>query len=1216
MNIVMNLQGQWHFCLDKEKQGLNAHYETLSFTDTITLPTTISEAEKGTPHGRKETGHLTDPYEMEGCSWYQRVLTLPLQDTSELSGKHFELTLERTRISYVWVDGQFAGSQDSFVARHRYDLTGLITTLNPVITIMVSNTDYKVPGGHLTSPDTQTNWNGILGEISLRIRESIQFGAIDAGCRYAEKSILLKIPVRYYGSRPCPARILVNPVLCRLKDIYAKQDGIIPEGENYENLLEYKPLPHEAAYIDVTLQPGENHFELLLNLSEDPKLWDEEDPYVYRLHLTCREVGACTRASADQKTRNSSEDGNAAKSSYACDTASLWCGLRSFTAGKSYIYINGRKTFLRGKHEGMVFPLTGYAPTDVTSWLRVMKTARNYGINHYRFHTCCPPEAAFIAADLLGIYMQPELPFWGTFNGPEDEGYNRDAQEFLEQEGFRMLEAFGSHPSYCMMSMGNELWGNASAINELLSKYKAFRPDVLYAQGSNNFFWTPNIQPCDDFFSGVRFTIDRQIRGSYAMCDAPLGHVQTAAPGTRFHYDEAIRSSCLAASSTPALCFDGADSPSCPTLSSESTICCNGSDSPSHRTACLEPENAKSGDKKSMDEDDTVEIQYGTGVKRVRLSEIRSELIPEVPVISHEIGQYVFYPDFQEISKYTGVLKAHNLEEFKKRLDAAGMLGFAKDFFRCAGAFAVACYRDELETALRSSQLAGFQLLDLQDFPGQGTALVGILNAFMENKGLISASDWRKFCDDAVLQAEFDSYVITLEKPFTFTVSLSYYRKAPLPADELVCCLTDNDGTVIWRDSKPVTKLTERNRHCSDLKAASNLYDIADTFVQTPGAFAQSDYPVGEYSQKILTCDKGVFLLDKFTLGYSSQGNSLSQKNSFSQRNSLSQEKSFPQGDTFSRREGIFPELKKPSILTLTVELTGLGISNSYQLWLYPAMQACNPNQSETVLSSIPLTPQKAVACSLEQLPALAKNHRTGLLFLPAEENKASVQGTYCTDFWCYTMFNSISLNIGKESPVGTMGLLIRREHEALSGFPCETYSTPQWHSIVNVSRSTILDGTNIVPVVQTIDNFFRNHRLGLIYEIYLQDLDLHLLVCTSDLPGLIRAGHPEALALYRSLVSCLPSLEDKARNAGAADTGVKALPAASNDGREISSANVPGRNTNTPGKDAGGKDAGGMDANGMDTNAGYMTLATFRELVSGEVAPACKVGESDHEVK
>lgn len=1092
MNIVMNLQGLWQFCLDQEKQGLNAHYETRKFKDTIILPTTVSEAGKGVPHDRKDTGHLTDPYEMEGYSWYQRTLALPMKDISELSGKHFELTLERTRISYVWVDGKFAGSEDSFVARHRYDLTGLITTLNPLITIMVSNTDYKVPGGHLTSPDTQTNWNGILGEISLKIRESIQLGKIDTGCRYAEKSILLKIPVRYFGSRPCPARVLVNPVLCRLKDIYAGQDKIIPECGSYEELLDYKPLPDEAVSLDVTLQPGENAFELLLKLSEDPKLWDEEDPYVYRLHLSCREL--LTGKSAPNE--NIPEAAIAPKA--ACDTASLWCGLRSFTAGKAYFYINGRKTFLRGKHDGMVFPLTGYAPTDVMSWLRVMKIARNYGINHYRFHTCCPPEAAFIAADLLGIYMQPEVPFWGTFNGPEDEGYNREAQEFLEAEGFRMLEAFGSHPSYCMMSMGNELWGNASAINELLAKYKAFRPHVLFAQGSNNFFWTPNIQPCDDFFSGVRFTIDRQIRGSYAMCDAPLGHVQTAVPGTRFHYDEAIRPSCL-------------------TASSESAACCDGADSSSRRAAYSEPADAESGNKGNQkNEDDTVEIQFGTGVKRVRLSEIRSELIPEVPVISHEVGQYVFYPDFQEISKYTGVLKARNLEEFKRRLEAAGMLDFAEDFFRSAGALAVACYRDELETALRSSQLAGFQLLDLQDFPGQGTALVGILNAFMENKGLITSADWRKFCADAVLQAEFDSYVIISENPFEFTVSLSYYKKAPLPADKLVCRLKNSDGTVIWHDSRPVTELTERNRMCFEDK----------------GDQGEEGVPCEE---GVLTQNKGVFLLGKFIL------------------------------DNFLWGAGI---TSKPSVLTLTVELKGLSISNSYQLWLYPAMETNRYNEmnryssefTEPGPSAARPAPEAAdnVAYSLEQLPSLAEKHRAGLLFLSADENKASVQGTYCTDFWCYTMFNSISLNIGKEPPVGTMGLLIRREHEALSGFPCETYTTPQWHSIVNASRSTVLDGTNIVPIVQTIDNFFRNHRLGLLYEIYLQDLDLQLLVCTSDLPGLIRTGHPEALALYKSLIAYLPTLAGTSR-----DTGDKAS----------------GTNTGST-----------------------MTLAAFRKLVSKEI--------------
>lgn len=1130
MNIKIDLSGLWQFRLDREKQGIEAHYETLSFHDTILLPTTVSEAAKGTPHHRRDTGHLTDPYEMEGYAWYRKTVSLPLKDSSELSGKHFELTLERTRISYVWVDGEFAGSFDSLVAAHRYDLTGKIKTLNPDITVMISNTDYKVPGGHLTSPDTQTNWNGILGEISLTVRGAIRIGTVKAKClsedgKEGRRGFALNLPIHCRGPLPRPVQIRLMPVLCRLKDIYAAPDKIIPSEKNYEDFLDWTPLPGETRLFDVTLQPGENNIELFSDLSSAPKLWDEEDPYVYRLHLSCRDAG----------------NGAQLRES-AFDTASVWCGLRSFTAGETHFYINGRKTFLRGKHEGMVFPLTGYAPTDVASWLHVMKIARDFGINHYRFHTCCPPEAAFVAADLLGIYMQPELCFWGTFNGPDDEGYDRAAQDFLETEGFRMLEAFGNHPSYCMMSMGNELWGNACAINDLLAKYKAFRPDVLYTQGSNNFFWSPNIQPNDDFFSGVRFSVERQIRGSYAMCDAPLGHVQTGVPGTRFHYDEAIRPSrakdpAQNASGEPLSFSERSLSEACkPDITKERGLF-SGFSAEEQFWDEKDKEPEKRADSFNPLNKDTVEIQYGTGVRQVSLSGTDSELIPRIPVISHEIGQYETYPDFREIEKYTGVLKARNLEEFKRRLEEKGMLALAGDFFRCSGALAAACYKDELETALRSTQLAGFQILDIQDFPGQGTALIGVLNAFMENKGLVSAAEWRRFCSGAVIQAEFDSYVVIIEKPFDFTVSLSYYQRSPLPADMLVCRLTDSDGNVIWRDSKPVTALTVFNRDFSGSERASYGYGNCpqrseNTFGEEPckkDTGKKETFSKDTFAEEI--CEKGLFTLGDFSL--------------------------------------TLPKRNVPSSLTLTVELTELGICNNYTLWLYPPVEAKTdfPVRMETDRYTT------AVVCSLDQLPSLSKNHRAGLLFLPPRENKASIQGTYCTDFWCYPMFYNISLNAGKEPPVGTMGLLIRREHAALSGFPCESYTTPQWHSIVNASRSTILDGTEIIPIVQTIDNFSRNHRLGMIYELYLQDLDLKLLVCTSDLPGLISKGRPEAFALYKSLLSYISSPGATCRKSA----------------------------------DAAVRHSGGhtLVTHLTDAHTVGMSLAAFRELVSHEITEA-----------
>jgi hypothetical protein len=146
------------------------------------------------------------------------------------------------------------------------------------------------------------------------------------------------------------------------------------------------------------------------------------------------------------------------------------------------------------------------------------------------------------------------------------------------------------------------------------------------------------------------------------------------------------------------------------------------------------------------------------------------------------------------------------------------------------------------------------------------------------------------------------------------------------------------------------------------------------------------------------------------------------------------------------------------------------------------------------------------------------------LLFLSDAENPSSIEGTYCTDFWCYPMFRSISESMGKEIPVGTLGLLIDNTHPALAQFPCETYSTPQWYEIVTASRSTILDDTDIRPIVQTIDNFERNHRLGLLYEEYLAAEDATLLICTSDLPRLVREGHVEAAQLLKSLMAYVSS--------------------------------------------------------------------------------------------
>ena len=122
----------------------------------------------------------------------------------------------------------------------------------------------------------------------------------------------------------------------------------------------------------------------------------------------------------------------------------------------------------------------------------------------------------------------------------------------------------------------------------------------------------------------------------------------------------------------------------------------------------------------------------------------------EVPMVAHEIGQWCVYPNFEEISKYTGVLQAKNFEIFRDFLTANHMGHQARDFLMASGKLQTLCYKEEIESALRTPGFGGFQLLDLHDFPGQGTALVGVLDPFWDSKPYVNPGEFRRFCNSTV----------------------------------------------------------------------------------------------------------------------------------------------------------------------------------------------------------------------------------------------------------------------------------------------------------------------------------------------------------------------------------------------------------------------------------------------------------------------------------
>jgi len=387
--------------------------------------------------------------------------------------------------------------------------------------------------------------------------------------------------------------------------------------------------------------------EFTFDFNKEAPLWDEFDPALIKLSLNL-------------SVRSGDESYNSSKQ--------VDFGMREFKRKGKYIYINGKRVFLRGRTDSANYPLTGYPPMNKAAWLKLFRQLKSYGINHWRYHSWCPPQEALMAADEVGVYLQAELPNKRSGmdkksmeNEAVREMYNIDylqvdtsrinmtLKDYLQREGELIFKYFGNHPSFTMFTLGNEL-GRNPAMYKLLADFKEIDPRRLYAQGSNTMHWDQSFAEGDDFWVCAKTGTEHgPVRGSYFHVDFANGHIENFPPSTLVDYSASIK-------------------------------------------------------------------DYN------------------VPVIGHETGQFQVSPDFNDIPKFTGVTRARNYEIFRERLKKANMLDQADDFVKASGKLAVICYREDIEAALRTPDFAGIQLLDIQDFPGQGTALVGILNDFMESK--------------------------------------------------------------------------------------------------------------------------------------------------------------------------------------------------------------------------------------------------------------------------------------------------------------------------------------------------------------------------------------------------------------------------------------------------------------------------------------------------
>lgn len=657
MKNIIDLSGGWKFKLDDKNEGIQLNWYERTLTDNIKLPGSTDLAAYGERNSFEDRYRLSKEFQYVGAAWYQKEINI----TEDSADKEIILFLERCHWeTRVWLDGVEIGMQDSLCVEHKYDVTRFASPGKHILTIRVDNNiKYNVgKDAHSVTKETQTNWNGIIGKIQLEIFDKLYIEEVQVYPNLKGNSAKLVVTIKNNTESTIQGSLLISAQSCNCD-------------------IKHEVASKEAYFI---IDENKKVIETDYYFGEEPLLWDEFNPALYNLSVKIE-------AKADDRIYESIK--------------SVKFGMREFKTEGTQFTINGRKTFLRGTLECCVFPKTGYPETDLSAWITILKTTKNYGLNHIRFHSWCPPEAAFEAADLLGLMLQIETPVWTVLG--EDEKLD----EFIYNEGDRILKTYGNHPSFCMLAVGNEPSGDKQVefLSKIVNYWKQKDCRRVYTGCSG---W-PEVNS-NDYHS-------LKNRNGVTRCqdwgDELNGRLNAYPLTTDFDFTDQI-------------------------------------------AGC------------------------------------------EVPIVSHEIGQWCAFPNLKEMEKYTGILKPRNFKIVKEALIKNGMIHQAEDFLMASGKFQTLLYKTDIEAALRTPGFGGFQLLGLSDFPGQGTALVGVLDAFWQEKGYVTAKEYRKFCCEVVPLLRMKKVVWDNDESFNGEIEVANFGAKPLDGAIVTCSVDYKSGKNIF----------------------------------------------------------------------------------------------------------------------------------------------------------------------------------------------------------------------------------------------------------------------------------------------------------------------------------------------------------------------------------------------------------------------------------
>ena len=651
----IDLSGRWELKLGAYEAGDGKNV----FGDFVQLPGTLSTNRKGSLNGTVDLDRWNLKHVYDGAAVYRREVAIP----GNWAGKSVTLLLERTKMTRVWlndVEQTACSSNTTLGAAQEYYLTGVNTGRKNSLVIEVKNIDYPIPvkerfNAQMIADDAQCNWNGVIGKIRLKAADPVHIRHVMVYPDIERGEALIKVVLQ--------------------KDTKEAVSGKLAFGaERYNHSGVKGKIPPATKDFNLPAGAGETTVEYAYSMGKNALLWSEFHPALYRLR---------TRLSTDRK--------------YG-DEHTTTFGMRKFSSQGQQFTVNGKITIMRGEANCAIFALNGHPDMTKEGWHDLFAKAKAMGLNFFRFHSWCPPEAAFEAADEAGIYMHPELYQYGGNIG-------NDHRNYLKDEAGRLLRFLASHPSFVMMSWGNELWGGRDIAQDLRRYCRTVDTTRLYAEGTNNSFSKATFNIEDDYWTTMCTGADKNssaIRLSYAVSDdASGGRIEGVQPNSVFDFSKALT---------------------------------------------WNPEFTK-------------------------------------PIMSHEVGQYQVYPNFDvEIPKYAAsVFEPRFLTYCRNKMQEHGLQDMNEKFSKATARTASLMYRMDIETSLRTPRFGGFQLLGIQDYPGQGNALWGIFDPFMDRKqGTFTDEKFRSFNGPVTVLAKIPTFQYRTTDGFRAEIVVPNYSEDDL----------------------------------------------------------------------------------------------------------------------------------------------------------------------------------------------------------------------------------------------------------------------------------------------------------------------------------------------------------------------------------------------------------------------------------------------------